>query len=64
MAAGSNANLGQYLPPGLGTTLNNIKNPTVFGEQLLNQGKQAAKAAFLGIVEQLKQDISVILDDL
>jgi hypothetical protein len=64
MAAGSNANLGQYLPPGLGTTLNNIKNPTVFGEQLLNQGKQAAKAAVLGIVEQLKQEISVIVDDL
>lgn len=64
MAAGSNANLGQYLPPGLGTTLNNIKNPTVFGDQLLNQGKQAAKAAVLGIVGQLKQEISVILDDL
>jgi hypothetical protein len=64
MAAGSNANLGQYLPPGLGTTLNNIKNPTVFGEQLLNQGKQAAKAAALGIVDQLKQEISVVVNDL
>ncbi len=64
MAAGSNANLGQYLPPGLGTTLSNIKNPTAFGDQLLNQGKQAVKAAALGIVEQLKQEISVILDDL
>jgi hypothetical protein len=64
MAAGSNANLGQYLPPGLGTTLNNIKNPTVFGEQLLNQGKQAVKAAVLGIVDQLKQEISVLVLDL
>lgn len=64
MAAGSNANLSQYLPPGVGNTLNSIKNPTVFGDQLLNKGKQVVQAAVSGVVGQLQQEIQKIILDL
>lgn len=60
MAAGSQANVSQYLPPGVGTTLGNIQNPKAFGEQTLDQGKQLVKAAALGIVEVIKQEIVAV----
>lgn len=60
MAAGSQSNISQYLPPGVGTTLGNIQNPKAFGEQTLDQGKQLVKAAALGIVEVIKQEIVAV----
>jgi hypothetical protein len=51
------SNVSSFIPPGVGSTLSQIQNPTTFGDQLANQAKQQVIAVVLGPIQKLKDDI-------